>query len=953
MVIDQVIQCLNTMYSGASQDSKKQAMDFLENFQKSNESWMITNEYLNNNASNNDNIQIKLFLSQTLRNKLTYDLNQLNDNNLTELRNMILQLILKYSGNNNKLIRIQLNICLSQLILQDLSWLDPLNDLIDFFTENNMFLNLFEFLKILPEELNDINKTFLNDEEFTHRTNSIINENNLTRIFTILDKSINGNELLILDCLNNWIKELPIEKFLSIESLTNLIFNSLNNEALFEKSVECLITIIRETRDIENHQIINAILGKLLDLQTSIKVDEDNFELLARLYLESCESWHVLIAKNPESFYKLVEILLTYLNLDENLNVIHYSFYFWYLLKQLIILPNFKNSRAIFTPIYENLIKIIMKHLTYPISADEDENNNEDHDLFDGDKEQEDKFKEFRYEMADVLKEATVVVGPYRALSIPFENIKSIQLGGSNLKWQNIESSLFTMRSMAKEIPKNENKILPNIMKFLIELPEIPKIRYSATLVLGRYTEWTNMNPEYLEIQLNYIIKGFELTFNANDAKSISMASTSALMYFCQDCSKLMIKYLEQLYILYNQISGKIDFKSNSEVINGISHILLNFNEDDPKMSEFLLVFLKPIFNNLESLYESTDSEKIGENFDLITIIIKILKIRDYNIQNNKVVEIFNNYILPLINKFLTKFIDNLNINEKILKLIKTSVESFNIYLLDNLKNLIDLLLQGFKFNNFGCYLYVSGSILREFSDPEHFELSLINDVFKFGVEQCLNFFKILSTKDTKSLNEIPDVIEDFFRMLDDLLMYYPNQFFDIDETIIINPSIEASVLLFDNFESFEGTISVIHYLIDLVSWGSNNIPVSFVEINNHGLIRSKINNLISSKGDVLLNNLIRNLIFKFNNFNNDTITYELNDLILKFIVLSPHDKVVNWLMKILTDLPNNDNKQLNKFNNIINTAINNKDQKRIRSCLKDYIGWYTRKNIKARTTTI
>lgn len=934
------------MYSNASQQDKLTAMEYLEEFQKSKDSWGICHKYLIDDDVNSDinsginSLQIKLFLSQTLRNKLTYDLGQISDNNLRELKDMIINLLTKYASRPFKLIRIQLNICLCQLILQDTTWENPLKDLIEFFINNKFIDILFEFLKILPEEVNDINKTHLTDEEFNHRVNLLMNESNIEQILMILSSFIDGNEYLVLDCLNNWIRELPIENFLKIDSLTNLIFNSLNNEEYFEKSVDCLITIVRETRDIDNFAIINALLIKLIELDQFVTIDEENFEILGRLYIESCESWHVLIAKRPNEFKPLVEILLKYLSFDEGFNIIHYSFYFWYLLKQLLTLNNFSQSRAIFVPVYEQLIRIVLKLLAYPDDIN-----------FGGDKEQEDKFKEFRYEMGDVLKDSTVIVGPYKALSIPFEQLK--QIDSSNYKWQSIESALFSMRTMAKEIPNSENKILPHIMKYLIQLPEHPKIRYSATLVLGRYTEWTNANPEFLEIQLNYIIKGFngDNNFDEKDKKAILVSSSNALMYFCQDCSKLLLNYLEQLYVLYSEINDKIDLESNYELIDGISHILKNFDENDAKLYDTSMLFLNPILDRLNKLFKTQDFEQIAGHFELLSIYIKILKIKDYDNYDNKVVEIYLNIIFPILNKFLNEYLNNLLINEKILKVIKIAIESFNIYLLDNLQPVLQLLVEGFKINKFGCYLYVSGTILKVFGDEESFDPQLIELIFKFGVEQCLNFFSLLN-EDMKDYNAIPDIIEDFFRMIDDLLMYYPNQFFDIqDDRLLLIPSIECSMVLIETLENFESLISIIHYLIDLISWGSSNLPISFIEIRNESLIKSKILSIISNQGKEILNKLIYNLIFKFNNFHNDTITFDINDLILKLIVLSPNNLSLGWLNEILSNLPNNDAKQLNKFNKSIEMAIHNKEQKRIRAALKDFINWYTRKNVNARAT--
>ena len=113
------------------------------------------------------------------------------------------------------------------------------------------------------------------------------------------------------------------------------------------------------------------------------------------------------------------------------------------------------------------------------------------------------------------MKDCCAVVGASKALQIPFTQIQTI-LSNSQGHWQYLEAPLFSMRTMAKEVSTKEKTILPTIMSLLVQLPEHPKIRYAATLVLGRYTEWTAKNPEFLEPQLNYITKGFEVA-NNND----------------------------------------------------------------------------------------------------------------------------------------------------------------------------------------------------------------------------------------------------------------------------------------------------------------------------------------------------------------------------------------------------------------------------------------------------
>ena len=94
------------------------------------------------------------------------------------------------------------------------------------------------------------------------------------------------------------------------------------------------------------------------------------------------------------------------------------------------------------------------------------------------------------------------------------------------------------MRMMIREIDIEEEKVVPEVMRLLVNLPEHDKIRYAATLVLGRYTEWTAKHPEYLEFQLSYISSGFD-----TQNKDVISAAAQALKHFCQDCKKVSRKY--------------------------------------------------------------------------------------------------------------------------------------------------------------------------------------------------------------------------------------------------------------------------------------------------------------------------------------------------------------------------------------------------------------------------
>ncbi|CAK7895109.1 mRNA transport regulator Mtr10p [[Candida] anglica] len=946
--LTQVKTALATMYSNGTQEEKKTATQLLESFQKSQEAWELVHTILNDS---NESIEFRLFAAQTLRSKVTYDLAQLPEGSYPQLKDSLIDLLTKYPDQPHRIIRTQLCIALSQFALQYLTWENALTEIISKLSKEELITSLLDFLKILPEELSDVKKTSLTDDEFNSRTQALITSN-VEQVLMILNNLTTSNQgnsklnSLILDCLNSWIKECPIESILQITTLTNLIFQSLNNEDTFEKSIECLCTIMSETRDIDNHELIDALFQQLLQLHSymssnkELLEDPETFGSLTRLYVEAGEAWHVLIAKNPKHFKPLVEILLECCQRNEDLDVVKFTFMFWYLLKQLLTLPKFTDAKQEFSEIYGKLIEIIIRHLTYPTDSNDDDN------LFDGDKEQEDKFKEFRYEMGDVLKDCCAVVGPTRALNIPFQQIQTIlQSGNNSARWQNLEAPLFSMRAMAKEVPLKEKTILPTIMTFLVQLPEHPKIRYAATLVLGRYTEWTAKNPSFLEPQLNYIIKGFEGA-DLSKNKDIIVAASHALMYFCQDCSELLVNYLEPLYLLYGQVKDQLDIESTYELTDGLAHVIKQLPEEN--LYKTLGMFCKPTLDLLNSILNSNEQgdqvyKLLADQLEVLTTFITVLRCKDFEKPISPVCNFFIDSIWPVVSQIISKFGNVLIVSERSLKLIKNSVQSFSTYLNPILPAIATILHDGFAKTKFGCYLWVSGILIREYGD-EYSSEDIKESIYQFALSQCSLFYDILKAE--QNLKNIPDVIEDFFRMMNDLLMFYP--FKMISNFDLLKPTWDSSIVSLNSLDQVNPLVAVLHFLIDLISWGLPTPPISFFDENPQH-VREGVQQflILDNNGGHLMKVVIEGLIYHFHN----DIQQDASDLLLKILTVIPDSNVsINWLTDVVKSLPNVSGKELDKLINTVSVSLPNKDNRRIRTSIRDFVHWYSRKNVSPRS---
>lgn len=357
--IDSIGNALQCITSVTDQETKKQALQYLEHFQKSPEAWSLCHDILSS-KDNQTTTEVQVFASQTLRNKVTYDLTQLGDQK-NAFKTSLLELIVHHS---QKLIVTQLSVALARLAIQYLEWRQPISEIIA--ALNPYPSKLLEFLKILPEETLDIKSTPLSEDEFRSRTHELIEqiaEDVLKFLVNVVDSlgsnSSNITVAQLLNCVNSWAYELPIEQVLAMNSLLSSVFQVLNrgpdeDPEAFETAVECLCTILRETRDVPNEDIIKALYEQLISLQmnllpveriTDFEEYSDIMDGLTRLFVEAGEAWSVLVAKNPEIFKSLVSILLLLTCKNTDLDVVKYTFPFWFNLKQMLVLPRFKSER--------------------------------------------------------------------------------------------------------------------------------------------------------------------------------------------------------------------------------------------------------------------------------------------------------------------------------------------------------------------------------------------------------------------------------------------------------------------------------------------------------------------------------------------------------------------------------------------------------------------------------
>lgn len=379
-----------------------------------------------------------------------------------------------------------------------------------------------------------------------------------------------------MECITSWIREVPVQTVIQ-SPLLDVIMAAYQADESFEAAVECLCAIFKETRDVDEYlDTIKTLYPKILTQRGRIAEaaggeDTETLKGLTRVFAEAGEAWVVLIARMPEDFRGLVETILECAARDAERDVISLTFNFWYELKQYLTLERYIAARAHLADIYSKLVDVMVGHLEFPKPE-----NGDSGDLFEGDREQEDKFREFRHQMGDVLKDCCEVIGVTECLQKSYVLIEqwfSAYGAQANLgrvpDWQKLEAPLFSMRAMGRMVPEDESIMLPQLIPLIVGIPDQEKVRFQAVMALGRYTEWTAQHPETLEPQLNFILAAFQ-----HPSKEVRTAAALSFRFFCNDCAQLLRDHVGQLQQFYEGVINNLPPASQEEITEGIASVI-------------------------------------------------------------------------------------------------------------------------------------------------------------------------------------------------------------------------------------------------------------------------------------------------------------------------------------------------------------------------------------------
>lgn len=297
--------------------------------------------------------------------------------------------------------------------------------------------------------------------------------------------------------------------------------------------------------------------------------------------------------------------------------------------------------------------------------------------------------------------------------------------------------------------------------------------------------------------------------------------------------------------------------------------------------------------------------------------------------------------IFPVLATILDNFINFTPICERICRNWRYMIISYRTAMAPLLPQMANQLAQGFANSKQGCFLWVTSAILREFSeDREHVDEQTTDAIYNFFEMQSTAMLQMMSDLPP---TDLPDVIEDFYRLLVDALLYYPHRLIG---SSLFTPIFQAAIsaLALEQRDPLNATL---HYLRDVIGYGGDN-PPSSSNSPNPAEIKSVVQNLILAHGEELVKQILAGMMITFP----DDCFTDGSGALLGLFELLPAPTTA-WVDKTVRMLPAGTIKEpeIARLMSGIRERLSNGPDgvRKVRSLLQDFTNTYRRRYVAPR----
>ena len=511
-------------------------------------------------------------------------------------------------------------------------------------------------------------------------------------------------------------------------------FDALDSDPLFDAAVDLICDVIHETQEnSENMNVIERVVPRLIALKPLLSQhgdDSDRMRGYTRVFCEAGETYRSLILEHTETFYPLVEAIAE-CSACTDLDVVPITFPFWYRLSQS--LGKRSSMPPLFTQAYAALADIIIRHLHFP------------QDWNSLTLQERDDFRAFRHHMGDTLKDCCYVLGSDVCLERTFDLLTAAMSRGT-VQWQEVEAPLFSMRSMGAQIDLHDERVIPRIMEIIPRLPDHSRIRYAATLVISRYTEWLRHHPNYIPGLMTYVSAGFD-----DPDTEVPAASSQAIFYMCKDCPNHLITFVPTLHDFIKTVGPKLAQDDLVQIYEAIGHVLVSMPMEECArwVKTFALEILQSVHIVAVRPTQATKDElrAITDGLERLEAMLQV--VRSFGDTLPLACHGTCPELWTMFDAFLLKYGGHFPTADATSRVLRQGLTLFADGVLPVVPSALSRMTACFELTQFACYLWLVAKIITAFGSEEGADFrALYRDSFNRASATVVQLLQVSTSRE-------------------------------------------------------------------------------------------------------------------------------------------------------------------------------------------------------------
>eukprot|EP01041_Mallomonas_annulata_P005792 gene5792-11694_t len=827
MSSDLVIQVKQAYDALGAQVDNRKANEWLMDFERSPAAWEVAHLLLLEPRKS----PYRFFGANILHNKIRQDIEQLQGDSPNDLKRVLINdlILMGNESDLEKSVCQRICLCVSALALQ----LNQNGIISEILSSLNSIIStspiiILELLTVLPEECYD-RRVYVHPN--IRDTFALQLCQSIPDVFAFLNSMYQPNTTSdiknqIICCLSRWIENIQLdEEFLASHILFNNILDSIQNPNQFDDVIDLIINTLRRFRYPSHPKLplLPIILPRVLATRQlwsqqdilNNNHDDDVCRNLCRLYTETGETYcEILVTESnlqsqrTELFVQLIECV----RFPWDFEISRIPLQFFYELSKLLSNENNNTnnnnnnqhsptntststststtSYSIndYIPLYSALLDIAITQMKL-----------EGANIMGIDKMSEDKERQ-RFDLLDCITDCCSVIGGPLALQQicillqkELEQVSLLQNQSKEVlpdQWCLLESCLTCITIVSKFLPSDENTVLPQLMRILPTLPNVPGVTIAVIEVIGKFASWINCHTEFMMPLFGQLLSFLPISIT-------SEVSAKAIRLLCIGCASqpdLPIKEIHEQLLHHREASasantgttgstGVLTLYADLDVLEGLCKAISML--PSPKTIEDALKHVvEPIARTLTASLENNSNSSLKSilaDVDRLTVAFRFTTFSgDFNSTSNStltsttsvhpVLSVFL-LIWPLLRHVLSRFTTD-NATERVCRCYKHIIRNAHEHFANEqcLPVMLGDILEYFSKTQNASFLYMGAICFSEFSkisNGKYIE-QLYQMIWMFSETFFIKF------KSLSDFEQRPDVVEEYFYLLAIALEFAP-----------------------------------------------------------------------------------------------------------------------------------------------------------------------------------